>query len=669
MPLGLKLFWGTVGVALAAFVVRTLFWPGSLSGLFDTGISSFLLAAGAVSCLLRAALVRESRAPWLVAGLGMASWTIGDTYWSLILADDPDAPFPSLADALYLLQYPAFYAALLLLVRSRNRPLSGGLWLDGAIGALAAGALVAALAIDPIIAGTSGTGLAVATGLAYPIFDLVLLCLVIGVFGVSGWRPGRAWALLGAGFSVSAVADVIYFFQSTTGSYIEGTALDILWPLGSLLIGLAAWQPSDADREIMLERSRVVAVPFLSAVIALGLLVFDHFDRLGGVAVALTAATLGLVTLRMAMAFRDRERMLSQSRTEALVDALTGLRNRRCLMADLERDLASATPSRPLALLLFDLDGFKQYNDSFGHTAGDALLSRLGLRLAVAVHDCGLAYRLGGDEFCALVAPGARIEAIASDCVAALGEHGEGFSVTTSYGVALIPEEADSPVDALKLADRRMYAQKGGGRSAAGRQSRDVLLRTLSERQPELHAHLRGVAELALEVGRELEMTPEELDELARAAELHDVGKVAIPDEILHKRGALDDAEWAFIRRHTIIGERILLAAPALRPVAHLVRSSHERWDGGGYPDGLAAEEIPLGSRVVSVCDAFHAMTTHRSYRSAIDAEEALEELRACAGSQFDPDVVEAFCSVRDRNRKPSLTYSTVAQRVSARPR
>ena len=124
------------------------------------------------------------------------------------------------------------------------------------------------------------------------------------------------------------------------------------------------------------------------------------------------------------------------------------------------------------------------------------------------MEDSGRAYRLGGDEFCALVAPGARIEAIAADCVAALAEHGEGFNVTTSYGVSLIPEEADSPVDALKLADRRMYAQKGGGRSAAGRQSRDVLLRTLSERQPELHAHLRGVAELALEVGRELEMTP-----------------------------------------------------------------------------------------------------------------------------------------------------------------
>jgi len=647
MPIGLKLFWGVVGAVLAAFVVRSVFWPGSLSNLFDVGVSTFLLAAGASSCLLRAALVKQDRAPWLVAGLGMAVWTVGDTYWSLFLAHDPNAPFPSLADPLYLLQYPAFYAALLLLVRSRGRLLSGGLWLDGAIGALAVGALVAALAVDPIIAGTTGTGLAVATSLAYPIFDLVLLCLVIGVFGVSGWRPGRAWTLLGAGFSATALADVVYFLQLNDGTYTEGTALDIFWPLGSLLIGLAAWQSASTERGINIESARVVAVPFFSGVVALGLLLFDHFERLGGVAVGLTGATLALVTVRMAIAFRDRDRMLAQSRTEALVDALTGLRNRRCLMADLERELPSATPARPLALLLFDLDGFKQYNDSFGHPAGDALLARLGLRLEAAVQDCGRAYRLGGDEFCAFVTPGARIDAIAAACVASLAEHGEGFSVTTSYGVTLAPEEAVTPVDALKLADRRMYAQKGGGRSAAGRQSRDVLLRTLSERQPELHAHLRGVAELALEVGRELAMSPEQLDELGRAAELHDVGKVAIPDEILEKQGPLDEAEWAFIRRHTIIGERILQAAPALVPVARLVRSTHERWDGGGYPDGLAAEEIPLGSRVVSVCDAFDAMTNDRAYRSAMDPEKAMEELRACAGTQFDPDVVEAFTRVR----------------------
>jgi two-component system, cell cycle response regulator len=210
----------------------------------------------------------------------------------------------------------------------------------------------------------------------------------------------------------------------------------------------------------------------------------------------------------------------------------------------------------------------------------------------------------------------------------------------------LLPEEADTPTLALQLADRRMYARKGGRRMSAGRQSRDVLLRTLSERRPDLHVRLRDIGELALAVGRELHMGPEALDEVARAAELHDVGKIAVPDAILDKPGALDPVEWTFMRRHPLIGERILLAAPALRPVARLVRSSHERWDGGGYPDGLRGDEIPLGARVVSVCDAFDAMTTERPYREPVTEVAAIEELRRCAGTQFDPMVVEAFVRV-----------------------
>jgi two-component system cell cycle response regulator len=153
------------------------------------------------------------------------------------------------------------------------------------------------------------------------------------------------------------------------------------------------------------------------------------------------------------------------------------------------------------------------------------------------------------------------------------------------------------------------------------------------------------VAELAEAVARGLRLDEEQVDHVRHAAALHDVGKVAIPDAILDKPAALDDAEWEFIRRHTIIGERIVAAAPALRPVAALVRSSHERWDGGGYPDSLAGEEIPLGARIVSVCDAFDAMVADRPYRAGMDATDALAELERCAGSQFDPAVVAAFAA------------------------
>jgi HD-GYP domain-containing protein (c-di-GMP phosphodiesterase class II) len=251
-------------------------------------------------------------------------------------------------------------------------------------------------------------------------------------------------------------------------------------------------------------------------------------------------------------------------------------------------------------------------------------------------------------------------------CLGALREHGEGFEVTTSHGAVEAPAEVSDPNEALQLADRRMYARKGDRRVSAGRQSRDVLLRSLSERQPDLHLHLRGTADLAIAVGRELGMDGEELDDVAHAAELHDVGKIAIPDAILEKAGPLDDKEWAFMRRHTIIGERILTAAPSLRSVARLVRSSHERWDGGGYPDGLAAEEIPLGARVVAVCDAFDAMTTNRPYRHRVNEPAALAELVACAGSQFDPRVVEAFVRVLEREMAAAAAAPTVREGAAA---
>jgi diguanylate cyclase (GGDEF)-like protein len=338
-------------------------------------------------------------------------------------------------------------------------------------------------------------------------------------------------------------------------------------------------------------------------------------------------------------------------REQALTDPLTGLGNRRKLSSDLNDRLARAAiaTAEPLVLMLFDLDGFKSYNDTFGHLAGDALLARLGGKLAAAVVPHGAAYRLGGDEFCALLpARRGELHEMVGRTASALCESGETFSVGASCGAVLLPHEASTPEYALQLADERMYARKQGRPSAVTEQTRDVLVRIMHAKQPELPDHSTGVARLATLVGRRLGMNAEQLDELGRAAELHDIGKVGIPDAILEKPGELDDAEWEFIRQHTILGERILSAAPALRPVATIVRASHERWDGRGYPDGLSGDDIPLAARIVSVCDAYEAITGDRCYRGARPAELAREELRREAGHQFDPVVVEAFLAELD---------------------
>jgi two-component system, cell cycle response regulator len=187
------------------------------------------------------------------------------------------------------------------------------------------------------------------------------------------------------------------------------------------------------------------------------------------------------------------------------------------------------------------------------------------------------------------------------------------------------------------------------------RQTRDLVLRVLAERRPALRKHVDEVATLARATGEGLGLSDKELDEIERAAELHDIGKIAIPDSILDKSGPLDEEEWRFMRSHTLIGEAMLNAAPALRSVAKVVRSSHEHFDGTGYPDALAANAIPLASRIVLVCDAFHALISERPYGSAMSDEQALAELSRCAGAQFDPEVVIAFRATRAIPRSPLL--------------
>jgi diguanylate cyclase (GGDEF)-like protein len=356
-------------------------------------------------------------------------------------------------------------------------------------------------------------------------------------------------------------------------------------------------------------------------------------------ALAMLALALLVIVLAGASLRTARRELEAQANT----DPLTGLGNRRRLMADLERAVRTASTDDPYVLTLFDLNGFKNYNDAFGHPAGDALLLRLGHALEQSVGGFeGRAYRPGGDEFCVIARTAQQREVERIAC-AALSESGEGFAISAAFGSVALPLEASDASEALRLADEAMYAQKHGGRAGADRQSSDVLLRALSERHPDLGDHLDGVTELVSDVAVRMGIQGDELTQVRHAAALHDIGKVAIPDAIVSKPAALDAEEMAFMRRHTLIGERIIAAAPALRGAAALVRASHEAWDGTGYPDGLAGAEIPLGARIIAVCDAFDAMIANRPYSPPRTIDEAVAELRRCAGSQFDPSIVPIF--------------------------
>jgi two-component system, cell cycle response regulator len=636
------------------------------AGLDDLFNSWVYLGIEVLVCALvltRAFAAPADRGAWLALGIGVAFYTAGDLYYTLFLENAASVPSPSPADAGYLLFYPLVYASLARLVGAHARDVHANVWLDGAIGGLTLAAVGSALVLEPVIRSTHGTLASVATNLAYPIGDLTLLALVATAAALDGWRLGARWLVLGAGLVVLAVSDVTYLLQSADGTYVEGGLLDAAWPLGALLIAAAAWiAPSRGAVATAGSGLRQILIPTTGALVAIGVQAAARFTYVPPVAAVLSLVTLCAVVVRMALSFRENQANLDATTHQALTDPLTGLGNRRRLMAELDEATArERQPGEVCLMVVFDLDGFKAYNDAYGHPAGDALLGRLGDRLAVFIAGRGGAYRLGGDEFCLLAECSvAQVDGLVAGATASLGERGDGFVVTASQGSVLIPVEAHTRETALQLADRRMYANKSRERASAGAQSTDVLLTALREREPDLHQHLTGVAALAIAVSDELGVGAEERDEIRRAAELHDVGKMAIPDAILSKPGPLDPAEWEFMRKHTLIAERIIAAAPALVPIARLVRSSHERWDGDGYPDGLAGEAIPRGSRIVFCCDAYDAMISERPYSVAMLGPRALEEIDRNAGSQFDPRVAAALRKVLQGQGRAQTAFTSV---------
>ncbi len=625
---------GVVGYGLQATIPMCRDLAGDS---FETWGYPALFVLAAALCFAR------RRAAWVVFGVGLLATAAGDIYWNLAIGDAVPPAFTP-ADALWLVFYPACLAGLALLARARVREMRAGLALDGLIGALCLTAIGAALVFGAILSEKA----------LYPddfrmdaimfFGDLVLLGATVAVLAMTSWRPGRALALVAVAMVLSAVVDGFSIWQGATGTDVKLTGVETLLPAAAVLIGFAAWQPAPRQLARAPEGWRVVVLPAVFGAAALALLVANLLTPLNDVARALAVATLAVVIVRMGVTLAQHMALLAASRVDALTDALTGLANRRRLTADLDDVVALTTSDSPSALMMFDLDGFKQYNDWHGHPAGDALLRRLGGRLAAAVHP-GRAYRMGGDEFC-VIADGSELEArrVRAAALAALSETADGFEVASSCGLVLIPSEVADASEVLQLADERLYAQKARQRRfSASRETTSALVQALEEREPELRDHIADVADLARGVAVQLGLEGEELEEVVRAGELHDVGKVAVPDSILRKPGPLTEIEWGTMRQHTLVGDRIVSAAPALRGVARLVRASHERYDGMGYPDRLMGEEIPLGARIVTVCDAFNAMTSDRPYRPAVSAAEALEEIERCSGRQFDPMVVEAF--------------------------
>ncbi len=647
-PIRIALY--ALAAGLAVHVVHGVLGVGSgdfLASVIGAGVYNAVLLGAALVCVARAALSRHERMAWALIGFGLAAWSAADLYYTFVLAKLDEPPYPSVSDAGWLVFYPACWIAVVLLMRQRLREFHASLWLDGLVAALGVAAVTAALVLPPILAmSMEGDPAAVAVNLAYPVGDTLVLVLLVGAIGLTGWRPDRSLALVGVGLVLSAAADISYLSAVAHGEVDAPAWANSLWPASALITAIAAWQPVERGRTVQLEGRRLLALPLAAMLASLVLLLVDHFHRTSNAAAVLAFATLAVAGARLWLTLGEHMALLGVSRGEANTDELTGLGNRRRLVRDLEAEIPTTTPERPLLLMLFDLNGFKAYNDAYGHPAGDALLARLGAALAHATEGRGAAYRMGGDEVCVLTsAPAADHDDITAAARESLSMRGDGFHITAALGTARLDGDGVDPADVMREADRRMYAEKNGRRASAGGQSTAVLLRVIAERSPDLGEHVDGVATLADQTAAALGMDAEQRTAVWQAAMLHDIGKAAVPDAILDKPGPLDDDEWAFMHRHTLIGEAILSASPALVPVARIVRSSHERFDGGGYPDALMGAAIPIAARVVAVCDAYDAMTSDRSYRRGMSPRVALVVVRRSAATHFDRGVVDAFCA------------------------
>jgi GGDEF domain-containing protein len=388
---------------------------------------------------------------------------------------------------------------------------------------------------------------------------------------------------------------------------------------------------------------RSLVGPIAFAVIGIALLIYDHLNqRVPALVFWLTLGVIATVFLRMIETNRRQSRALARQRRESVNDPITGLRNRSSLAADI--GAVAAAPGDGWVLILLELEGLEAHNDRLGYTAGDKVLRGFARHLVDAVAPLGgIAYGVAASRLAVLVPAGDRpLGEIVLAATGSLQSEDVDAPIGRSYGEVTIPDETVDAESALQIAGMRLAAHRQRRHHSARRQAHAVLMAVFETRHPELRDNLRVAAYMAISLARRLQLGREEIDDIALAAELQQAGLLAMPESVLEK-SALDEGERAIVRSHTAEGEKIVAAAPGLVPVAHLVRSSAEHFDGSGYPDGLAGEAIPIGSRVIAVAVAFAAITGRRPHREPAGAAEALAELRRTSGSQFDPRIVEAL--------------------------
>ncbi len=476
MECGAWAVYGCLALCLVAYLVykfaRSRSQPSSLIDGWGTAGFEVLVA---LMCIGRGLTVRRGRAIPLVLGTGLLLWSLGDV--TLTIEGSNTAP-PSVADAFYVAFYPVTYVGVMLLLRRQASRFSLATWLDGAVAGIGAAALCAAFAFADVLHTAGGGTIAVATNLAYPVGDSLLLLLVIGGSAVLPGRGKAPWLMLAAGYALNTVGDTFNLFGSGIGASHVGSAFNaVAWPTSILLVSASVWLRSKPTEPLRYERAPGFVLPGLAALSALVILLTGSLGHVNDTAVALASATLALAAIRVTLSLR-RLRVLTEERhAQAVTDQLTTLGNRRAMFDLLDALLGehriAGADAREFTFLFVDLNRFKEVNDSFGHVVGDELLRQLGERLKGSLRGSDLLVRLGGDEF-GVVLPDANADYGATVAQRLSSQLTEPFvlghvraQIGASIGIAVVPTDATDAHDLLRCADLAMYRAKLEGKCFA----------------------------------------------------------------------------------------------------------------------------------------------------------------------------------------------------------
>jgi diguanylate cyclase (GGDEF)-like protein len=468
-----------MGVFVVAYTValtlQTMGVIPVLTGWFDLVVNHWLglLTVWVPAAVGWVTVVRVGFRRWEVplAAAAVTSYAAGNTYYVAMMAVGGSLPFPSPADLGYLGFYPLMLAALVVAMRRHVRGLESSVWLDCAVGSLGAATVLAVL-LSPVLGSALGSSswLAIVVAVAYPMFDLVLVAAVAGAAVLGGRHIGHRWLLLLVGMLVFAAGDVVYALQLAANTYVVGTALDAAWAIGLAVMvlwvdGVTRAGQGPAQETYQGTGKAALLMPVVATAAGLGVLLVSSRVPLSALAVGLAGVTLVAATARTQVAFRQVAWMADLRRLASTTDDLTGLPNRRALYAEGHARLVEPQRRR-LALLMLDLDKFKEVNDSLGHHAGDLLLVQVGISLSGHLREGDLLARLGGDEFAVLLEDAGHDEAVgvAVKLRAALAEpfalEDIALHTSVSVGIALFPDHGLDLSSLLRRADIAMYKAK-----------------------------------------------------------------------------------------------------------------------------------------------------------------------------------------------------------------